>query len=89
LSAQHSQINEVRNLRAWYEGRGEPETKFSSDNGFVPFQGDLGGGWWEAKLGLTGEVKGNTFVYGSVGYERGFDGDRYAWDGKFGVRMDF
>ncbi|QRY79358.1 autotransporter outer membrane beta-barrel domain-containing protein [Pseudomonas sp. PDNC002] len=76
-------------LSAWHESQGEPETKFSSADGYVPFQGDLGGGWWEAKLGLTGEVRRNVFVYASVGYERAFDDERHAVDGKLGVRVQW
>ncbi|MBS0452124.1 MAG: autotransporter outer membrane beta-barrel domain-containing protein [Proteobacteria bacterium] len=72
---------------AWHEFSGNPTTSFSSATGFIPFRTDTGGGWWELKGGVTGEVARNTFVYGSVGYQRGFDGDRWAWDAKLGLRM--
>ncbi len=76
-------------LSAWYEALGEPETRFSSNSGYIPFQSDLSGGWSEAKLGVTGELRRNLFLYGSVGYEQSFDGDREQWDGKIGMRSHF
>lgn len=74
-------------LSAWHEYMGDPETSFSSATGTIPFRADLGGSWWELKSGVTAEITPDTFVYASVGYQKGFDADRSAWDGKIGVRI--
>jgi autotransporter family porin len=71
----------------WYEFLGDPKTQFSSETGFRSFRADYGGGWFEIKAGVTGQVARNVALYGSVGYSVGFDGDRHAWDGKVGVRV--
>lgn len=76
-------------LSAWHDFLGDPKTEFSSETGFIPFRADIGGSWGELKAGVTAEVKRNMFVYGSMGYQRGFDGDRHAWDGKIGLRVNW
>lgn len=74
---------------AWHEFLGDPNTRFSSSLGSIPFRADTAGSWGEIKLGVTGEVARNAFVFVSVGYQRGFDGSREAWDGKIGVRVNW
>ncbi len=73
-------------LSAWYEFTGDPVTGFSSQAGIIPFHADMGGGWGEVELGATREIDKNFFFYGNVGYSRGFDDDRSAWEGKIGLR---
>jgi len=76
-------------VSAWHEFLGDPKTSFSSSAGSIPFRADTAGSWGEIKLGVTGEVARNAFVFMSVGYQRGFDGSREAWDGKIGVRVNW
>lgn len=76
-------------VSAWHEFLGDPKTRFSSSLGSIPFRADTAGSWGEIKLGVTGEVARNAFVFVSVGYQRGFDGSREAWDGKIGVRVNW
>ncbi len=76
-------------LSAWYEFMGDPITGFSSQAGVIPFHADMGGGWGEIELGATREIDRNFFFYGNVGYSRGFDDDRSAWEGKIGLRADW
>ena len=38
---------------------------------------------------VEGPDKRNLFVYGRVGYQRSFDGDARAWDGKLGLRVNW
>ncbi|CAG9171763.1 hypothetical protein LMG32289_02476 [Cupriavidus pampae] len=76
-------------VSAWHEFLGDPKTSFSSALGSIPFRADTAGSWGEVKLGITGEVARNAFVFASVGYQRGFDGTREAWDGKIGVRVNW
>lgn len=76
-------------ISAWHESYGEPRTEFSSARGFVPFSANLDEDWWEFKVGMSGEGVRNLFGYVNFGYERSFDGDRWAWDGRIGIRKNW
>ena len=76
-------------LGVWHEFRGEPDTVFSSEAGYLPFHADMSGTWWEAELGGTRELDRNVFLFGNVGYSQGFDDDRRAWEGKLGLRANW
>lgn len=74
----------------WKEFKGEPTTSFSSENGFVPFDGSIKGSWWQLNGGMTWELDKNTSFYGNLGYQKGF-GSRgfHAWDAKVGFRWNW
>ena len=76
-------------LRAdlWQEFLGQPTTEFSSANGFVPFTADLQGGWAKVGLGGSYDFDANGTIFGNMNYERTFDGDAYAWEGKVGLKV--
>lgn len=78
-------------LRAsvWHEFRGEPRTEFSSGTGFVPFTASIDGTWWELKGGVTAQLTRIASLFGSVGYQRAFGNDSYAFEGKVGVRFNW
>jgi outer membrane autotransporter protein len=71
----------------WDEFLDQPTTEFSSAHGFIPFTADLTGSWWKLGLGGTYDFKTNATFYGNVNYERTFDGDAYAWEGKLGLKV--
>jgi outer membrane autotransporter protein len=78
-------------LRAdiWHEFLGEPTTEFSSADGFVPFTADLEGSWFKVGFGGTYDFTTNSTLYANVNYDRSFDGDAYAWEGKLGVKVEW
>jgi outer membrane autotransporter protein len=78
-------------LRAnvWHEFRGQPVTEFSSADGYVPFEADLKGTWWQLNAGMTWQLGASTSVYANLGYQRSFGRDFDAWDGKAGVRWNW
>ena len=71
----------------WHDFLGQPTTEFSSANGFVPFTADLQGSWMKVGLGGTWDFATDATLYGNVNYQRAFDGDSHAWEGKVGARM--
>ena len=76
-------------LRAdlWQEFLGQPTTEFSSANGFVPFTADLQGSWAKVGFGGSYDFDANGTIFGNMNYERTFDGDAYAWEGKVGLKV--
>lgn len=78
-------------LRAsvWREFRGEPRTAFSSSTGFVPFTASIDGSWWELKGGVTAQLTRTASLFGSIGYQRAFGDDSYAFEGKVGLRFNW
>ena len=76
-------------LNAWHEFRGQPVTEFSSADGYVPFQADMTGTWWQLNLGTTWQLGASTSVYANIGYQKSFDRAFDAWDGKLGVRRNW
>jgi autotransporter family porin len=73
----------------WHEFKGQPKTEFSSANGFVPFEADIGGSWWEANLGVDYQADKKVTFYISAGYQKSFDGDSHSYEGMLGVKYDF
>lgn len=73
----------------WHEFKGQPKTEFSSADGFVPFEADLGGSWWEANLGVDYQADKKVTFYISAGYQKAFDGDSHSYEGMLGVKYDF
>lgn len=77
-------------FNVWKEFKGQPTTSFSSENGFVPFDGSIKGSWWQLNGGMTWQWDKNTSFFVNAGYQKGF-GNRgfHAWDGKVGVRWNW
>lgn len=77
-------------FNVWKEFKGRPITSFSSDDGFVPFDGNIKGSWWQLNGGMTWELDKNTSFYANLGYQKGF-GSRgfHAWDAKAGFRWNW
>ena len=73
----------------WHEFKGQPKTEFSSANGFVPFEADIGGSWWEANLGVDYQADKKVTFFVSAGYQKSFDGDSHSYEGMLGVKYDF
>ncbi|WP_338580891.1 autotransporter outer membrane beta-barrel domain-containing protein [Pseudomonas sp. MAG733B] len=73
----------------WHEFKGEPKTEFSSANGFVPFEADIGGTWGEINLGVDYQANERTTFYVSAGYQRAFDGESHSYEGMLGVKVAF
>jgi outer membrane autotransporter protein len=74
----------------WKEFKGRPTTSFSSEDGFVPFDGSIKGSWWQLNGGLTWELDKNTSFYANLGYQKGFSSRGFhAWDGKVGFRWNW
>jgi outer membrane autotransporter protein len=73
----------------WHEFKGQPKTEFSSADGFVPFEADIGGSWWEANLGVDYQADKKVTFYISAGYQKAFDGDSHSYEGMPGVKYDF
>ncbi|MNP07718.1 Antigen 43 precursor [compost metagenome] len=73
----------------WHEFKGQPKTEFSSADGFVPFEADIGGSWWEANLGVDYQADSKVTFYLSAGYQESFDGDSHSYEGMVGVKYNF
>jgi len=73
-------------LREFY---GEPKVQFNGPNGPIPFRTSLGGDWWELKAGLTKQFERDRFLYATLGYQKSFDRNSYAYDAKVGVRVEW
>lgn len=73
----------------WHEFKGQPKTEFSSADGSVPFEADIGGSWWEANLGVDYQADKKVTFYISAGYQKSFDGDSHSYEGMLGVKYDF
>lgn len=71
------------------EFRGQPQVDFAGPNGTVSFPVDLGGNWGEIKGGLTKQLNKGKFLYGTLGYQRSFDGNSYAYEAKVGLRVEW
>ena len=73
----------------WHEFLGEPKTEFSSAVGFVPFSANLRGTWGEVGAGISAQLNQSASLYASANYQRSFDGDREAYEGKIGLRFNW
>lgn len=76
-------------FNVWHEFKGQPVTEFSSADGYVPFEANMRGSWWQLNAGMTWQVSANTSWYANVGYQRGFGRNFDAWDGKVGLRWNW
>lgn len=76
-------------LNGWHEFRGQPVTEFSSAEGYVPFEANLKGTWWQLNAGASWQLGASTSLYANIGYQRSFDRAFDAWDGKVGVRWNW
>lgn len=77
-------------LNLWKEFKGQPQTAFSSESGFIPFNSSIKGSWWQLNGGTTWQLSRRTSFYANLGYQKGF-GSRgfHAWDGKIGLRWNW
>ena len=71
----------------WTEFRGDPQTLFSSATGPIPFQSDLGGGWFEFNAGVDAKITVATSLFASGGYQVSAGGNTTAYNGKGGLRV--
>jgi outer membrane autotransporter protein len=71
----------------WTEFRGDPQTLFSSATGPIPFQSDLGGGWFEFNAGVDAKITVATSLFASGGCQVSTDGNTTAYNGKGGLRV--
>ena len=76
-------------LNGWHEFRGQPVTEFSSAEGYVPFEANLKGTWWQLNAGGTWQLGASTSLYANIGYQKSFDREFDAWDAKAGVRWNW
>ena len=73
----------------WQDFLGDPKTLFSSATGFVPFRPNLGDEWVELSSGITLRLDRTTSLYATGSYQIDLDGRGDAWDGKFGLRVNW
>jgi len=71
----------------WHEFNADPQTAFSSADGWVPFRSDLTGTWWELGGGLNAQLGTNAAIYATVSYQKGFGDGVKAFNGNLGVRF--
>jgi len=71
----------------WNEFRGVPQTLFSSADGPVPFQSNIGGAWFELNAGMDAMITDSTSLFANVGYQVGINSNNTAYNGKIGLRM--
>lgn len=87
--------NSVRRTNAWvrpsvwHEFKGQPKTEFSSQNGYVPFEADIGGTWGEVNVGVDYQANARTTFTVSTGYRQAFDNSNHGYDGMLGVKVAF
>ncbi|HEY2358859.1 MAG TPA: autotransporter domain-containing protein [Phenylobacterium sp.] len=65
-------------LNLSHEFMDQPSTTFSSENGPVVFQTDLGSYWAEANVGLTHQMSRASALIANVGYQWHLDKDTHA-----------
>jgi len=84
-----------REVLAWIrasvlnEFLGEPETQFSSADGFVPFASDINGASIKIDAGFDAEVTENISVYGNALFQQQFDGGDHVFGGELGLKARF
>jgi outer membrane autotransporter protein len=72
----------------WNEFRGTPQTLFSSADGPVPFQSNIGGAWFELNAGIDAMITDGTSLFANAGYQVGINNNNTtAYNGKIGLRM--
>ncbi|MBD9577767.1 autotransporter outer membrane beta-barrel domain-containing protein [Pseudomonas sp. PDM23] len=73
----------------WHEFKGQPKTEFSSQSGYIPFEADIDGTWWEANLGIDHQASEKVTFTVSAGYREAFDGDSHGYDAMVGFKYLF
>jgi fibronectin-binding autotransporter adhesin len=95
LDATGSGAGDRRQVLAWIrasvlnEFLGEPETQFSSEHGFIPFQTDISGASIKIDAGFDGDVVENISIYGNVAFQHQIDDDDHAFGGELGFKARF
>ncbi len=71
-----------------YDFDGETKAVMSDGKNSVPFENDLGGGWWEVGVGANINLSKATYIYADV--EKTFGGEVDTnWQWNLGVRYSF
>jgi outer membrane autotransporter protein len=73
----------------WNEFSANPQTKLSSENGYVPFRSDLKGGWYEVTAGMSTQVSRTVSIYANLGYQEGFNHGVQAVNSSVGIKMSW
>ncbi|WP_175948745.1 autotransporter outer membrane beta-barrel domain-containing protein, partial [Burkholderia pyrrocinia] len=73
----------------WHEFKGDNATQISSSAGYIPFYSNVGGTWAELGVGVTAQVTRNASLFAHASYQIGLGGDRHAYTGKAGVRINW
>lgn len=73
----------------WHEFKSDAITAFSSEEGNVPFQSDLGGSWWEVGAGISAQWRKGMSLYATISYDKGFDEGIKAINGNLGLRVNW
>jgi len=73
----------------WHEFSANPKTEISSETGFVPFQSNLKGSWYELSAGVSAQLTRVTSIYANFGYQKGFNRGVQAVNGSLGVRVNW
>ncbi|WP_342670244.1 autotransporter outer membrane beta-barrel domain-containing protein [Desulfobulbus elongatus] len=68
---------------------GRPETRFSSADGYIPFQTDTQGAGYVIDTGIDAEITDNISLYGNLLFQNRFDGDDHAFGGQLGLKIKF
>lgn len=68
---------------------GRPETRFSSADGYIPFQTDTQGAGYVIDTGIDAEIADNISLYGNLLFQNRFDGDDHAFGGQLGLKIKF
>lgn len=73
----------------WHEFSANPKTELSSETGYVPFQSNLKGSWYEITAGVNARVSRATSLYANLGYQKGINQGIQAVNGAVGVRVNW
>jgi len=73
----------------WHDFQGNSRTFFSSEDGPIGFESDLGGTWFQGDLGLTAQLTDTLVFYGSFGGNVYLNGHGQAYTAIAGIRANF
>ncbi len=71
-----------------YESQGVSRTKFSSEDGWIPFTSSLKGTWFSVDVGGTVQINPVVSLYGTVVGETYLNGRGQAYDVMAGLRFN-
>lgn len=78
-------------LRAnvWREFNANPQTSFSSEDGFVPFRSNLKATWAEFGAGVTTELTRGASLFASGSWQTSFGSEVNSWGLRAGLRFNW